>query len=84
MAAHATGGSGDILTGMITGLLAQKYEPTHAAMLGVYLHEQARRTMAQIRRQVIARVSDGHSLEAGPTRATNQMRNAAPTPNAFQ
>ena len=34
----ATGGSGDVLTGMITGLLAQKYEPTHAAMLGVYLH----------------------------------------------
>lgn len=36
--ALATGGSGDVLTGMITGLLAQKYEPIHAAMLGVYLH----------------------------------------------
>ncbi len=34
----ATGGSGDVLTGLITGLLAQKYEPHHAAMLGVYLH----------------------------------------------
>ncbi|MBS1739723.1 MAG: NAD(P)H-hydrate dehydratase [Bacteroidetes bacterium] len=34
----ATAGSGDVLTGMITGLLAQGYLPTHAAMLGVHLH----------------------------------------------
>ncbi|MDO3695671.1 NAD(P)H-hydrate dehydratase [Wenyingzhuangia sp. chi5] len=34
----ATGGSGDVLTGMITGLLAQKYSPIQAALLGVYLH----------------------------------------------
>ncbi|MBA4167701.1 MAG: NAD(P)H-hydrate dehydratase [Chitinophagaceae bacterium] len=34
----ATGGTGDVLTGVITGLIAQKYEPEHAAMLGVYLH----------------------------------------------
>ena len=37
-AGMATGGSGDVLTGIITGLLAQGYEPHHAAMLGVYLH----------------------------------------------
>ena len=36
--ALATGGSGDVLTGMITGLLAQGYEPINAAILGVYLH----------------------------------------------
>ena len=36
--ALATAGSGDVLTGMITGLLAQKYEPIYAAILGVYLH----------------------------------------------
>ena len=34
----ATGGSGDTLTGIITGLLAQGYVPKQAAILGVYLH----------------------------------------------
>lgn len=37
-AALATAGTGDVLTGIITGLLAQTYQPIHAAMLGVYLH----------------------------------------------
>jgi ADP-dependent NAD(P)H-hydrate dehydratase / NAD(P)H-hydrate epimerase len=37
-AGMATAGSGDVLTGIITGLLAQDYEPTNAAILGVYLH----------------------------------------------
>ncbi len=36
--ALATAGSGDVLTGMITGLLAQGYPPLDAARLGVYLH----------------------------------------------
>lgn len=34
----ATGGSGDVLTGAITGLLAQGYAPVEAAVLGVYVH----------------------------------------------
>jgi NAD(P)H-hydrate epimerase len=37
-AGMATAGSGDVLTGLITGLRAQGYEPAHAARLGVYLH----------------------------------------------
>lgn len=37
-AALATAGSGDVLTGIITGLLAQNYEPCQAAQLGVFLH----------------------------------------------
>ena len=37
-AALATGGSGDVLTGIITGLLAQGYAPSDAAIFGVYLH----------------------------------------------
>jgi len=40
-AGMATAGSGDVLTGIITGLLAQGYESHHAAMLGVYLHGMA-------------------------------------------
>lgn len=34
----ATAGSGDILSGIITGLLAQSYSPKEACILGVYLH----------------------------------------------
>ncbi|WP_108869241.1 NAD(P)H-hydrate dehydratase [Aquimarina aquimarini] len=34
----ATAGSGDVLTGMITGLLSQGYDALHAAVFGVYLH----------------------------------------------
>lgn len=36
--ALATGGTGDVLTGMITGLLAQGYTSLQASLLGVYLH----------------------------------------------
>ena len=34
----ATGGSGDVLTGMITGFMAQGYSAFDASILGVYLH----------------------------------------------
>ena len=34
----ATGGSGDVLTGIITGLLAQKYNSLHACLVGVFIH----------------------------------------------
>ncbi|MEZ5015427.1 MAG: NAD(P)H-hydrate dehydratase [Flavipsychrobacter sp.] len=34
----ATAGSGDVLTGIITGLLAQGYSSEQAAMMGVYIH----------------------------------------------
>lgn len=34
----ATAGSGDVLTGMITGLLAQDYSPFEASLLGVFMH----------------------------------------------
>jgi NAD(P)H-hydrate epimerase len=37
-AGMATGGSGDVLTGILTALLAQGYDPGDAAVLGVYLH----------------------------------------------
>ena len=37
-AGMATGGSGDVLTGILTGLLAQGYSCTDTAILGVYIH----------------------------------------------
>lgn len=37
----ATAGSGDVLTGIITGLIAQGYPPLQAAIFGVYLHGRA-------------------------------------------
>jgi len=36
--ALATAGSGDVLTGIITSLVAQRYEPLYATILAVYLH----------------------------------------------
>lgn len=37
----ATAGSGDVLTGIILGLMAQGYEPENAAVIGVFLHGTA-------------------------------------------
>ncbi len=37
----ATGGMGDVLTGMITAFIAQRYQPVVATMLAVYIHGQA-------------------------------------------
>ena len=34
----AKGGSGDVLTGVVTALVAQGYSPADAALFGVYLH----------------------------------------------
>jgi len=34
----ATGGTGDVLTGIIAGLMAQHYTATESCLLGVYLH----------------------------------------------
>ena len=34
----AKGGSGDVLTGILTAMLSQGYSPGEAALLGVYLH----------------------------------------------
>ena len=40
-AGMATAGSGDVLTGVLTGLLAQTYTPLQASILGVYSHGKA-------------------------------------------
>ncbi len=46
-AGMASGGSGDVLTGLITGLLARGYNSFEAALLGVYLHGLAGDLTAQ-------------------------------------
>ncbi|MCK5821062.1 MAG: NAD(P)H-hydrate dehydratase [Bacteroidales bacterium] len=43
----ATAGSGDVLTGIVLSLLAQKYPPEEAAILAVYLHGAAGDIAAQ-------------------------------------
>lgn len=37
----ATGGSGDVLTGVITGLLSQGYSPLDSALVGCWIHGSA-------------------------------------------
>jgi len=54
----ATGGSGDVLTGMITSLLGQGYEPKHAAVTGVYLHALAGDIAAEEKGQEAVIASD--------------------------
>lgn len=46
--ALATAGSGDVLTGIITGLLAQKYSAMDATLLGVYLHGRTAELYTQV------------------------------------
>lgn len=47
-AALATAGSGDVLSGVITALLANGYKPLNAACLGVYLHACAGKLAGEI------------------------------------
>lgn len=54
----ATGGTGDVLTGIITSLLAQKYDPADAAILGVYQHGLAGDRAAEARGQTALIASD--------------------------
>ena len=44
----ATAGSGDVLTGILTGLMAQGYDSLQAAIFGVYLHGLAGDVTASI------------------------------------
>ncbi len=50
-AGMAKGGSGDVLTGIITALAAQHYPPWQAAVFGVYLHGMAGDLAARERSQ---------------------------------
>lgn len=54
----ASGGTGDVLTGMITSLLAQGYLPEYAAKVGVYLHGVAGDLAAEVTGQIGMIASD--------------------------
>lgn len=54
----STGGSGDVLDGIIAGLLAQGCEPYIAATLGVYIHGLAGDVASQIHSQYSLMASD--------------------------
>jgi NAD(P)H-hydrate epimerase len=54
----STGGTGDVLTGVIAGLLAQGLEPFDAAQLGVYVHGLAGDLAADALGQVSIIASD--------------------------
>jgi NAD(P)H-hydrate epimerase len=45
----ATAGSGDVLTGIITSLIAQGLEPVQASILGVFIHGRAGDIMVEQR-----------------------------------
>ncbi|MDD5383077.1 MAG: NAD(P)H-hydrate dehydratase [Candidatus Margulisbacteria bacterium] len=54
----AAGGVGDVLTGMIAGLIAQGLKPWEAAVLGVYLHGLAGDLAAKVKGEYAMIASD--------------------------
>lgn len=54
----STGGTGDVLTGVLTALLAQGYDPVEAAVLGVFAHGLAGDRVAEQRGQIGMVASD--------------------------
>ncbi len=66
----ATGGAGDVLTGMLAGLLAQGYAPEAATLLGVYLHGRAGDLCAQAAGATEAVTASGIARHIGQAIAT--------------
>lgn len=71
----ATGGTGDVLTGMITALLAQGYNAWQSCCLGVYLHGMAGDMVALEKGQIGMNATD--LMESIPF-AINRLINIKP------
>jgi len=69
--ALASGGTGDVLTGMIAGLMAQGLEPHHAAAAAVYLHGLTGDRLAEQRGE--AGLLAGDLIEALPKVQANLL-----------
>lgn len=71
-AALATGGSGDVLSGMVGTLLAQGIAPADAAACAAWVHGRAAELVAGVRgsllQDVVARLADAWRLDDAPTR----------------
>lgn len=78
-AGMGTAGSGDVLTGVITGLLAQEYASNEAAILGVYLHGLAGDLYVQNRAQESLIARDLVDNLAGAFRQLSAAHNSATT-----
>lgn len=75
-----TAGTGDALTGMITGLVAQAYLPEIAALLGVFLHGAAGDLAAKIGQEESLLASDLIEM-IGP--AFSELRELLSPPDDF-
>jgi hydroxyethylthiazole kinase-like uncharacterized protein yjeF len=71
----AAAGSGDVLTGILTGLIAQGYSSLNACILGVYIHGLAEDIAAKrksihglIASDIIEALPEAYSLIANPER----------------
>ena len=70
----ATAGSGDVLSGMIGGFLAQGLRPLEAALLGTFIHGKAAECLIQEDPSLIIKASD---LYRGIGMAHQQLRSAS-------
>ncbi|MFZ0995848.1 MAG: NAD(P)H-hydrate dehydratase [Candidatus Dormiibacterota bacterium] len=80
--ALATGGTGDVLAGLIAALLAQGLEPFEAARTGVFLHGEAGTRLARLRGRagiLASEVADGFVEVAEAVRRQQEVE-AEPAP----
>jgi len=75
----ATAGTGDVLTGMICGFLAQKLSPPHASMLATWLHGVAGEICARERTSYAVTASSLLSQVPGAVRDLLEEKRAGQT-----
>lgn len=74
-AGMAKGGSGDVLTGIITALVAQSYDPVQASIMAVFLHGLAGDFAATISSQESMTATDIINQLSAAFRSLNQVGN---------